>query len=154
PDRSLVADCVVVDSSERQVQRAARPLGVSRCDPGVERAGDFSFDLPPGRYRVAVAVSDGDSARGVVRASHEVALPSRALSMSDLVMVCGPLESPPATGAVRLDANVGRRIGPGQTLHAYFEVYQLRTDARGSTRFAYEYRVQSLAADARPWFRR
>jgi len=154
PDRALRADCVVIDSSEREVRRASRLLGVSRCDPASLRAGDFSFDLPPGRYRVAMAVSDGDSARGVLRASRDLAPMPDNLSMSDLVLVCGPLATSPADASVRFDPNLARRIGPGEPLLVYFEVYHLRTDARGSSRFEYEYTVRPVRADTRSWLKR
>jgi GWxTD domain-containing protein len=154
PGAELVAECVVLDSSRRERQRASRPLGPSRCDPAAERAGDFAFDLPPGSYRVAVAVSDGRSVRGVFRAAPDVAPPPRSLAMSELVPVCGPLE--PAAGAdgVRLDPAHGASVGPGAPLLAYFEVYQLRPDASGATLFEYEYTVRSLDPDRRPWHRR
>src|SRR5262249_22759371 len=41
-----------------------------------------------------------------------------------------------------------------EPLLAYFEVYRLRPDASGATRFDYEYSVRSLDPDPRPWFKR
>jgi GWxTD domain-containing protein len=154
PATSLIADCVVIDTSEQVVQRASRALGASRCDPAMTRAGDFTFDLQPGRYRVALAVSDGHGSHGVMRARRELPPVVRVLAMSDVVLVCGPLESVPAAGSVRLDPNFERRIGDGEPLLAYFEVYRLRPDAGGATRFEYEYSVRSLDPDPRPWFKR
>ena len=154
PQPDLVAECVVIDSSEHEVARAARPLGASRCDAAASRAGDFTFDLPPGRYRVALAVSDGRGGRGVWRTRRDIAPPQRALSMSDVVLVCGPLDPAPAAGSVRLDPNLSARLGPDEPLLAYFEVYRLRSDSRGATRFDYEYSIRPLRADLRPWFRR
>jgi len=154
PGRVLHAECVVLDSAEHEVQRAARDLGASRCDAATTRAGDFAFDLPPGRYRVAVSVVDGAGGRGVAREPHELAPLPGALTLSDIVLVCGPLETLPVGGSVRLDPNLARRIGDGEPLLAYFEVYALRPDAGGSTRFEYEYSVHSLERDSRPWFKR
>lgn len=153
PQDQIVAECVVIDSSEREVARASRDLSASRCDPAQLRAGDFAFDLPAGTYRLGLAVSAGDSARGVLRVHHDLAPVSGLVTMSDVVLLCGPLDvSPP--GAVRLDPNLSASIGAEEPLLAYFEVYHLKPDASGGTRFEYEYRVEPLRADTRPWFRR
>jgi GWxTD domain-containing protein len=154
PLEQIVAECVVLDSSEHEVARASRALGVSRCDPAELRAGDFAFDLPAGAYRLGLAVSEGDSARGVLRVQRSLAPVSGALSMSDVVMLCGPLDVSPQPGAVRLDPNLSASVGADSPLLAYFEVYHLKPDAAGETRFEYEYRVEPLRADTRPWFRR
>ena len=154
PGRALHAECVVLDSAEHEVQRAARDLGASRCDPATTRAGDFAFDLPPGRYRVAVSVVDGEGGRGVVREPHALAPVPGALALSDIVLVCGPLETVPVGGSVRLDPNLERRIAGDEPLLAYFEVYALRPDAGGGTKFEYEYKVHALDRDPRPWFKR
>ena len=153
PATALIADCVVIDSSEHEVQRASRSLGASRCDPATTRAGDFSFDLPPGRYRVALAVSDGYGHHGVLRTRREVQPSPPALAISDVVLVCGPLETVPAAGSVGW-TNLDRHLGAGEPLLAYFEVYRLQPDAGGETRFDYEYAVRSLDPDPRPWFKR
>ena len=154
PARTLIADCVVIDSSEREVQRASRTLGTSRCDPTMTRAGDFTFDLPPGPYRVALAVSDGHGFHGVLRTRRDVPPVVRVLTLSDIVLVCGPLDVLPAAGDVRLDPNLERRITGDEPLLAYFEVYRLRPGASGATRFEYHYIVRSLDRDARGWLKR
>jgi hypothetical protein len=154
PGAPLHADCVVIDSVEHEVKRASIELGASRCDPAAVRAGAFSFDLPPGHYRVAVSVSDSGSGRGVVREPHELSPPPGVLSLSDLVLVCGPLETMPVGGTVRLDPNFARRIGEDEALYAYFEVYRLHREAGGATKFEYHYIVRSLDPDPRPWFKR
>jgi GWxTD domain-containing protein len=154
PREQIVAECVVLDSSDREVARASRALGASRCDPAELRAGDFAFDLPAGAYRLGLAVSAGDSARGVLRVRRSLAPVPVAVSMSDVVMLCGPLDVSPQAGAVRLDPNLSASVGADSPLLAYFEVYHLKPDAAGETRFEYEYRVEPLRADTRPWFRR
>jgi hypothetical protein len=154
PEHALVAECVVIDAGDREVARASRPLSVSRCDPAELRAGDFAFDLSPGAYRLGLAVSEGDSARGVLRVQRDLAPVSGLLSMSDVVLLCGPLDVSPQPGVVRLDPNLVASIGADEPLLAYFEVYHLKPDAAGETRFEYEYKVEPLRTDARPWFRR
>jgi hypothetical protein len=74
--------------------------------------------------------------------------------LSDIVLVCGPLETVPVGGSVRLDPNLEHRIGGDEPLLAYFEVYALRPEASGATKFEYEYKVHSLERDTRPWFKR
>ena len=154
PGAQLRAECVVIDSVEHEVGRASVALGASRCDAATTRAGDFSFDLPPGRYRVAVSVGDGEGGRGVVRQRHDLQPLPGTLALSDIVLVCGPLETVPVDGVVRLAPNLERRIAGGEPLLAYFEVYALRPDAGGGTRFEYHYSVRSLDPDPRPWFKR
>ena len=154
PGQALHAECVVLDSTEHEVARRARELGASRCDAATTRAGDFAFDLPPGRYRVAVSVTDGKGGRGVARQRHELSPLPGALALSDIVLVCGPIETVPVGGSVRLDPNLARRIEGDEPLLAYFEVYALRPDAGGATKFEYEYKVHSLERDPRPWFQR
>jgi len=154
PGHPLRAECVVLDSSEHEVARMARELGASRCDAATTRAGDFAFDLPPGRYRVAVSVADGNGGRGIARTRGELAPLPSSLELSDIVLVCGPLETEPVGGSVRLDPNLERRIAGDEPLLAYFEVYALRPDPQGATRFEYDYKVRSLAPDTRPWLKR
>jgi len=154
PGAQLRAECVVIDSVEHEVGRASVALGASRCDAATTRAGDFSFDLPPGRYRVAVSVGDGEGGRGVVRQRHDLEPLPGALALSDVVLVCGPLETVPVDGVVRLAPNFEHRITGSEPLLAYFEVYALRPDAGEGTRFEYHYSVRSLDPDPRPWFKR
>lgn len=147
---NLIAECVVVDSSEHEVARQQRPLGAARCDPGVLRAGDFSFQLPPGPYRVAIAVNDGHGARGVRRTYHDVPAPERTLSMSALMLVCGPLDAARGTSSVRLDPDLDATIAADEPLLAYFEVYRLQPDAQGVTLFDYEYTVRPVRGESNP----
>jgi GWxTD domain-containing protein len=135
PGAQLRAECVVIDSVEHEVGRASVALGASRCDAATTRAGDFAFDLPPGRYRVAVSVGDGEGGRGVVRQRHELEPLPGALALSDVVLVCGPLETVPVDGVVRLAPNLERRIDGDEPLLAYFEVYALRPEPGGGTKF-------------------
>jgi GWxTD domain-containing protein len=104
--------------------------------------------------RVAVSVVDGEGGRGVARERHALAPLPAELAMSDIVLVCGPLETLPVGGSVRLDPNLERRIQGDEPLLAYFEVYGLRPDAGGGTKFEYDYKVHSLEPDPRPWFKR
>jgi hypothetical protein len=82
--------------------------------------------------------------------------PSTNLSLSDLVICCGspqPGDYAGTSPAVRLEANPGARVVSDQ-LVAYFEIYNLRPDAAGQSRFEYVYTVSSAAKDPRIWLKR
>ncbi len=167
PVDSLWAVCVLVDSSEHEIARAARVLSPSGCDPEARRAGDFSFDVPPGIYRVAFSLRDGRGGRGVARAAARVDSLSAGLSLSDVVVVCGPIDVAPAAAraraaatfpaaapVVRLGPNLRAQVAGDEPLIAYFEIYHLAAGGDGTARFEYEYRVHSEDAARRPWFQR
>ncbi len=154
PDDSLAADCVVLNAAGHVVARSSRVLSPSACDPAALRAGEFGFDLPPGSYRLTVAVDDGRGGRRVLRTVRDVTPAPAALTMSDLVLVCGALDVAAGANEVRLNPNLPARITGDQPLRAYFEVYHLRPDAAGRSQFEYEYTVRSTDKDPRPWYRR
>jgi GWxTD domain-containing protein len=154
PTDSLWAQCALVDKSARVVARLERELSPSGCDPAVLRTGDFSFDVPPGPYRVAISVRDGHGARGVTRMAREVAPVSAGLSMSDVVVACGPLEAARTSPGIRLDPNPRARVAGGEPLIVYFELYHMAPGPTGQSHFEYEYVVESAGRDARPWYQR
>jgi GWxTD domain-containing protein len=152
PVDSLWAQCVVTDSTEHVVARAERELSPSGCDPATVRAGDFSFDVPPGVYRLAFVVRDGRNGRGLARASSPVDAPARGLAMSDVVVTCGPLDPATMRDAIRLGPNLRSQVRGDEPLIAYFEVYRLTPADDGHARFEYEYSVEPV--DSRPWIAR
>ena len=154
PADTMRGECVVLDSTGAVAGRAARELTPGACDPARQRTADFAFEVPPGRYRVVFSVRDGRAGKGITRADVVVAAPARSLAMSDVVLACGPLDAGAGAGGVRLNPNVGARVGDDEPVHAYFEVYHLRPGDGGATRFEYDYTVLSAEPDRRPWFRR
>jgi hypothetical protein len=146
---SILADCVVIDADEREVARATRVLSPSACDPAERRAGEFMFEVPPGRYRLALAVRDAVGGRGMAQADKDIARPSSGLALSDLVLACDP-SGATSQGPILINPNLSARVNRGQPLYAYFEVYHLSQDAKGGNRFEYEYTVSDWAADASP----
>jgi GWxTD domain-containing protein len=154
PADSMAGECIVLDSLGVEAGRAARALTAGACDPARLRTGDFAFDLPPGHYRVVFAVRNGRAGKGVTRTDVVITRPTRSLAMSDVVLACGTLDPGASQGSVRLNPNVGARVAEDEPVHAYFEVYHLRANAGGSTKFDYEYTVQSAEPDRRPWYRR
>jgi hypothetical protein len=144
PVDSVIADCVVLDPADRVIARGTRVLGTSGCDPAAMRAGEFTFDLPAGRYRLAVAVHDEAGGRGVTRMEGELAPAGTGLALSDVVLACGATDAADRRGSVRVSPNVRARIAGERDVYAYFEVYHLREAAGGGSRFEYEYTVVEL----------
>jgi GWxTD domain-containing protein len=157
-DDSLWAEWVVLDTAMVEVARTTRVPSVSACDPTRLRAADFAADLPPGRYQVGITVRDSAGRRGLFRRSVELGVASAALTLSDAVLTCGrPDVSPPAPGvapAVRIEANPTGEVYGGGPLTVYFEMYDLRPDENGQSRFEYECTVRSAEKDPRIWIQR
>jgi GWxTD domain-containing protein len=158
PDDSLWAEWVVLDSAMVEVARVSRVPGVSACDPASLRSADFAADLPPGRYQVGITVRDQAGRRGVFRAPVELSAAPPTLTLSDVVVTCGrPDVSPPAPGAapaVRIEANPAGEVYGSGPLTVYFEMYDLRPDEHGRSRFEYECTVHSAEKDPRIWIQR
>jgi hypothetical protein len=151
PEESARAECVVLDSLQREVARSQRSLSPSACGADSIRVADFSLPLPPGRYTVGVSVQAG-ARRGNLRQNLVIEPPGAGLAMSDVVMTCDAPVAPEAS--VRLNANPSGKFAAGAPLTAYFEVYGLEPDTAGMSRFEYSYHVRSAAKDNRIWLQR
>ncbi len=158
PGDSLWAEWVVLDTTMAEVARATRVLGVSACDPASLRSADFVSELPPGRYQAGITVRDGAGGRGVLRRSVGLSVAPATLSLSDAVVTCGrPDISPPPPGvppAVRIEASPGGEVSGSGPLTVYLEMYDLRPDETGRSRFEYECTVRSAEKDSRIWLQR
>jgi GWxTD domain-containing protein len=157
PDDSLVAEWVVLDSTMAEVARARRVPGASACDPGSVRSADFAAELPPGRYQVGFTLRDASGGRGVSRAQVVLEAPLATLTLSDAVATCGrPDVTTPAGAApaVRIEAAPRGEVEGGGPLTVYFEMYDLRPDETGTSRFEYEATVRSAEKDSRIWLQR
>ena len=152
PGDTLFGECVVLDAADSLVAHATRSLSPSACDPLGKRAGDFVFAVPPGAYRMAFAVRDAGSRRGVSRVSCNVLAPADRLSISEIAPNCGPPQLATSRDGVRLNPNPRGRVEGSDPLVAYFEIYHLHTNDRNATRFEYEYRVRELGAPGVPWY--
>jgi GWxTD domain-containing protein len=155
PADSLWAEWVVLDTSYAEVARARRALSPSACDALGRRVADFAGEVAPGRYLVGVTVHDGRGGRGVFRGEIDVPR-ARGLHISDVVVSCGApyLEGGALPAAIRIEPNPESRVGPGEPLTAYFEVYGLAPGADGRSRFDYVYTVTSAERDERVWLQR
>jgi hypothetical protein len=141
----------VLDSTLTEVARVRRALSPSACEAATLRVADFTTELPPGDYRIGMSVRGGGR-RGATHDALHVDPPDSGLAMSDVLVTCG---APVASEApVRLDANPGGSVRPGEPLVAYFEVYHLKQGPGGEGRFEYETSVHSALRDSRNWIQR
>jgi GWxTD domain-containing protein len=154
PGDSLRAEAVVLDSAGARVARGEAHLSPSRCDPAGTRTADFTFDVPPGEYKVALAVSDNHGGRGVSRTRSSVDPDAGTLALSDVVPVCGAYEAGSQGAPVRLAPNVNAYVEDGAAFNAYYEIYHLRAGEDGLAQFEYTYEVHSIGRDSRPWYER
>ncbi len=158
PGERMTAEWVVLDTAMAEVARARVEPGVSSCDPGALRSAEFAAELPPGRYQVGLTMRDAAGGRGVVRSSIELGAAPATLTLSDAVVTCGrPDVSVGAAGgapAVRFEAAPGGVLVDGGPLTVYFEMYDLRPDETGTSRFEYEATVRSAEKDPRIWIQR
>ena len=158
PDEGLVAEWVVLDTAMAEVARGRREPGASACDPAAVRSADFAAELPPGRYRVGFTLRGADGRRGVVRSEVALSAPGATLTLSDAVATCGrPEVTVPAVGgtpAVRIETLRGGEVSGAGPLTVYFEMYDLRPDETGISRFEYEATVRSAEKDSRIWLQR
>ena len=144
---SLQARWLVTDTSGRNVASGAAAMDRSSCGAGVHAAIEFSADLPPGRYEVAVSARDVRGHRGFQRRSVTLEPSFGMLSMSDLVLCCGEPAIMMDRGAVRLEPLAGATARGSSPLTAYFEIYHLAAGPDGVSRYSFEYRVERLLAD-------
>jgi len=142
PADSLWARWVVLDSTGREVARDVEPLGLSACDPAERRVGEFSHELPPGAFEVAVSARDSHRRRGVFRTAVAMASPPPGLVLSDIVLSCGDPAMLVGGSEVRLEANMDAEVSGPRPLVAYFEIAHLATGSEGRSRFEYEYAVR------------
>src|SRR5206468_8259842 len=104
-----------------------------------------------------LTVRDGAGGRGVLRSQIELHAVPATLTLSDAVATCGrPDVSVPATGSpsVHIDASPHGEVSGNGPLTVYFEIYDLRPDDSGTSRFEYEATVRSAEKDSRIWLQR
>ena len=144
PGDSLWGSWAVLAGDGGTVARGAGALSISACDPTRRRIGEFSADVPPGEYRVDLAVDDHHGRRGVVHLHTEVAPPPGQLALSDLVLLCGAQALAMDAGAIRLEPDFERRVAGTRTVTVYFEVDRLALRPDGTSRFSYTYTLRPV----------
>jgi hypothetical protein len=150
PTEALQGSWAVVTAEGRQVARGSGALSVSACEPGELRFANFDAEVPPGDYRVDVAVADGHGRRGVAHLRAAVVPPPGPLALSDLVLLCGPEAAASEGSAIRIEPSFERRLGHARSVAVYFEVDHLVAGPGGASRFAYTYAIRpAVASEAR-----
>lgn len=151
---SAWAEWVVVDSTRRPVVRATRVLTPASCGRDARQVASFTAELPPGDYTVGMSAHDSARRRGVFRATTALPRSGGAMSLSDLVVTCGPpLVTGGTTPEVELPPDPAHRV-EGAALDAYFEIYHLRPGEGGLARFEYQLEIRSTQRDTRVWLQR
>jgi GWxTD domain-containing protein len=135
-----------------------RPVVTERRDERVQFTAEQHFDrrtfitaLPAGDYRYRVEArqpTTNRAARGTGRLPVEP-FGRSALSLSDIVIadrVERRSERPAGRADFLIDPNPAMRFVPGDAVHLYWEIYNLRPDSAGTVRYTAEVvlRVQSL----------
>ncbi|HET9325651.1 MAG TPA: hypothetical protein VFQ05_02645 [Candidatus Eisenbacteria bacterium] len=142
PADTLRGSWAVVGADGRVVARNGGLLAVSACDPGARKVVQFDAVVPPGTYRVHLAVDGPQGRRGIARLESHVEPPSAQLALSELVPICeASVERLPGE-PIRLDPDFERRVRGPRGLSVYFEVDHLSVDQNGRSRFAYAYVVR------------
>src|SRR5437773_103875 len=150
PADSLWGSWAVVGANGHVLARTRCELTISACDPTGRRVAQFDAVVPPGDYRVHIAVEDRRGHRGVVRLESSVGPPELGFVLSDLVMVCGTLPGTQANGPVWIEPNFDHRLGRSRALSVYFEVGHLAVGTDGRSHFRYRYVVRGVAQDGQP----
>ena len=143
PLDSLVGSWAIETPDGRVVTRGRHELSMSSCDPTDRRVAQFTADVPPGDYRIDLAVEDRHGHRGVVHAQEQVAPPPEGISLSDLVVLCDSDLAPRTDDAVRIEPNLDQRVAR-ERLVVYFEANGFAADANGDSRFSYRYTVRRV----------
>lgn len=155
PDDRFTVGWAVLDSAFAPVLREESPMSPSACRADAARSASFAPSLSPGRWRVAMQVSDGQGRRGVAHRDLIVAPPTGALELSDLVVTCSPPSQSVVPGSgVRLEPETGLFPAGGDQLNAYFEIYHLALSPRGEANFVYDCTVRPVPTDRRGWLSR
>jgi len=137
PTDSLWGSWAVADEQGHVVHRESGLLSISECDPAGERLIEFAAPVPPGRYRVDVAVRNGSRGRGVAHLGVTVSPPAEELAMSDLVMICGDPSTSVGDNGIHLSPNVERHVDNPSSIAFYYELEGLGVGNDGLARFTY-----------------
>jgi len=113
----------------------------------------FRVSAPPGRYRMSVQVIDTGTGRSQVYEQH-VMLPSYARGYLRLSGIQLAASIQPAKddrfrkGDVQVVPNPTRTYVRGQSVFIYYEVYNLKRDEFGATRYRVSYEMRSALSES------
>ncbi len=143
PLDSLWGSWALVDETGHVVARESHGLAISACDPTRLQVGDFAANVPPGDYRVDLAVRGARGQRGVAHLRVHLDPIPAGLSMSDLLLLCGSRPTSFGPEGVRIEPSLRRHVSGSRPAIFYYELERLATRADGSARFSYTYSVRS-----------
>ncbi len=140
---SLWGSWAVADSTGHVVATATARLDASTCEPARDRAGTFTTNVAPGRYRVDFAAWDGRGKRGVEHRALVVEAPPIGPTLSDLLLLCADVRAGSSPDPRRLEPAIGGRVSGGQ-LTLYCEIDRLLSDPARPARFRYRTAMYAL----------
>jgi hypothetical protein len=157
----VLLDDAVFDAAYDAYDDLVRTATFRTTNADVLWPGQLRFDVPAGRYRLAVWIRDTGSG-DVGRVHADLAVPGLAggeLQLSDLELASwiGPdagTWSPRFRKQERVVIpNPAGRYAPPNLFLAYFEMYGLRLDAHGRSRYEVRYAIRPRATDPTSgWF--
>lgn len=142
PTDSMSGSWAIVADDGTVMKRETVALSISACDPSSERVANFAATVPPGGFRVDLAVAARGGRRGVVHLQTRVDPVPTGLHMSDLVLVCGDPSMSGGSDAVRIEPNLSRQLTNSQTVTGYYELYHLVAASNGERRFSFHYTIR------------
>jgi len=150
----MQVECAVTlnGADEEQGYRTDEHLALALQDPAEGDPGGFipnaaSMIVAPGTYRLAVRIRDKVSGKvGIYLQELEIPAYGDSLSMSDLEMAWTVTDKrwddKYRKGDVWVIPMPGRSYQSNQKVYVYYEVYNLRQDDFGATRFRVDYSVR------------
>ena len=150
----LVRGVAVYDEANRPVHRASQDMVLRGKGVVDTSAGTFIPEmdrvaLPPGNYRLAVQVLDRVSGKSQVYKQDRLLQPygDSGLKLSDIELAAS-IEVADRGRFLKEDIAVvplaSRAYLPGQPVFIYYEIYNLKRDEFGTTRYRVSYEVRSL----------
>ncbi len=150
----LVRGVAVYDEANRPVHRASQDMVLRGKGVVDTSAGTFIPEmdrvaLPPGNYRLAVQVLDRVSGKSQVYKQDRLLQPygDSGLKLSDIELAAS-IEVADRGRFLKEDIAVvplaSRAYLPGQPIFIYYEIYNLKRDEFGTTRYRVSYEVRSL----------
>lgn len=147
---SMWGSWAIVAADGRVSMRGSAALSISACDPTSERIATFAATVPPGEYRVDLAVAARGGRRGVVHLRTRVDPIQPGLAMSDLILVCGDPSTATTAGAVRIQPDLSRQLVKSRSVTAYYELEHLVAAPDGEARFSFRYTIRAAGEPDAP----
>lgn len=145
PADSMVGSWAVVADDGSVLKRESSLLAISACDPAAQKVATFAATVPPGGFRIDLAVAARGGRRGVVHLRPRVDPVPAGLAMSDLVLVCGDPSMSAGPGGVRIEPNLSHQLSDANVVTAYYELDHLVAAPNGETRFSFHDTIRAVA---------